>query len=75
MLLFFLSLSPFLFLILFWNFQTESLVHDTSKNILLLAADKRSAAYNEGRIDAEIKAAKENVENLSFLKSAIIERR
>lgn len=75
MLLFFLSLCPFLFLILFWNFQTESLVHDTSKNILLLAADKRSAAYNEGRIDAEIKAAKENVENLSFLKSAIIERR
>ena len=51
------------------------MVQNASKNMLLFVDEKRSAAYNEGRIDAELKAARESVENLAIHKAAIIERR
>ena len=68
-------LCTYFFHFMFFCFQTECMVQDASKNISLFVDERRSAAYNEGRIDAELKLARESVENLAIHKAAIIERR
>ena len=40
-----------------------------------IAAEKRTAAYHQGRIDAEIQSAKECVDRLAANKEIIMRRR